>query len=59
MPNNVFYQEQNTLNFYTELYNLPEASVFSYYIASAETNQIVGNLLNRKFKNQIMKPGFS
>ena len=52
MPNNVFYQEQNTLNFYTELYNLPEASVFSYYIASAETNQIVGNLA----KSKVQKP---
>jgi len=52
MPNNVFYEEQSTLNFYTELYNLPEASVFSYYIASAETNQIVGNLA----KSKVQKP---
>ena len=52
MPSNVFYEEHNTLHFYTELYNLPEASVFSYYIASAETNQIVGNLA----KTKIQKP---
>ena len=52
MPSNVFYEEYNTLNFYIELYNLPEASVFSYYIASAETNQIVGNLA----KTKIQKP---
>ena len=52
MPSNVFYEEHNMLHFYTELYNLPEASVFSYYIASAETNQIVGNLA----KTKIQKP---
>ena len=52
MPSNVFYEEHNTLHFYTELYNLPEALVFSYYIASAETNQIVGNLA----KTKIQKP---
>ena len=52
MPSNVFYEEHNTLHFYTELYNLPEASVFSYYIVSAETNQIIGNLA----KTKIQKP---
>ena len=52
MPSNVFYEEYNTLHFYTELYNLPEASVFSYYIASAESNQIVGNLA----KSKVQKP---
>ena len=32
---------------------------FSYYIVSAETNQIVGSLASLKFKNPIMKLGFS
>ena len=48
MPSNVFYEEQNTLYFYTELYNLKEASLFSYYITSSETNQIIGNLAKSK-----------
>ncbi len=52
MPSNVFYEEQNTLYFYTELYKLTEASLFSYFIASAETNQIVGNLA----KSKVQKP---
>lgn len=52
MPSNVFHEDQNTLHFYTELYNLPEEFVFYYYITSVENNKIVGNLA----KSKVQKP---
>ena len=52
MPSNVFYEDQNTLHFYTELYNLTEEFVFYYYITSVENNKIVGNLA----KSKVQKP---
>lgn len=48
MASNVFYTSQKLLHFYTELYQITDPFVFSYYITSAENKMLVGNLAKSK-----------